>query len=171
MVLSNRSSQAYDVLEYSHDTLARLEWLKDELAAPCPPDTSAASYARALKLARSLQRRLHGLLVHKRVFPLAAFYADIDALVGVLRTLTDAGVRLTLSFERPTTLPDISTLEYAEELEYWRKLAWRRVRNPLICEVQQARNAAFLRLLKRLKLPPRTRPFEAMWEARKDVRS
>jgi hypothetical protein len=160
MVLDTLEGTRYDVLEFPHDTLVRLEWMKDELEGLCPPDTVSAPYARALRLSRSLHRRLYNLIEHKRVFPLAAFYADIDALVSVLKTLVGEGVRLPHSFERPTTLPDIATLEFAEELDYWRALAWRRARNPLICKTQQGRNAAFMRRLARLMLPARQSPID-----------
>jgi hypothetical protein len=161
--MKDRTCTTYDVLEFPHDTLARLRWLKEELDWLCPPDTVLEQTTRALELARSLHKRLYGLIIHKREFQLATFYTDIDALVGLLQTLIDAGVRLPDSYERPTSIPDISQLEYAEDLEYWRALAWRRARDPLICRAEQRRNAAFMRRLAKLKLPPRPHPLG--WES------
>jgi hypothetical protein len=166
--MENRTCAPYDVLEFAPDTLGRLLWLKDELEGLCETgewatETISKHAARALHLSQSLHKRLYGLIVHNRVFPIDAFYADFKTLVSVLKTLTVEDVRLPHSYERPTSIPDIALLQYAEELEYWRALAWRRARNPLLCKTQRARNAAFMRRLAKLKLPPRPHPLG--WES------
>jgi hypothetical protein len=144
--MSIQSCAPYDVLEYPYDALVRLDWLELELADMQPPASARSLYARVYALAHALRERVRGMLVHGQTYTTSQMLVAqtlAERLCMLLPQLVDAGVRLSLSFERSAPLPRLESLAYAEELEYWRAVAERRAACMLSCNEERTRNALF----------------------------